>query len=604
MFSLFKLMRYAKTYKPFVVGNVLSNVFMVLFSLVSVPAIIPFLQILFDVKNPVQVAPPEMAWNVSALLDRLDYEMSLLILEYGKPNALLIVCLGVVAVFFLKNLFRYLALAFMAPVRNGIIRDLRRDLFDKLLALPIGYFTEEKKGDLMARISYDVQEVESSILNVLETAVREPLMIVGSLLLMTAISPQLTLIVLVLMLFTGVVVGGISRRLRRNSMRAQTKLGALLSVIEEGLGGLRIVKGFNAKRYQADKFKKENDEYREISIRLLWRRELASPLSEFLGVSIMMLLLWYGAGLVFRQELSGETFIAFLISFYNVINPAKNFAGAAFNIQKGLGAVARIENVLAEVSSIVDADNAEPVATFEKAIEYRDVTFSYRNGDPVLRNIDLVLPKGKVVALVGTSGSGKTTLADLLPRFFDVESGQILLDGTDIRGFKMADLRRLMGIVSQEPVLFNDTIFNNIAFGFPATEAQVVEAAKIANAHDFILETPSGYQTNIGDRGAKLSGGQRQRLTIARAILRNPPILILDEATSSLDSESERLVQEALFRLMQNRTTLVIAHRLSTIQRADEIVVLQDGRIVERGRHDSLMALGGVYRKLVELQAL
>jgi subfamily B ATP-binding cassette protein MsbA len=604
MFSLFKLMRYAQTYKPFVVGNVLSNVFMVVFSLVSVPAIIPFLQILFEVKKTSQIEPPDFAWNAGALLERLDYEMSLLILHYGKPNALLIVCFGVVVVFFLKNLFRYLALAFMAPVRNGIIRDLRRDLFDKMLALPIGYFSEEKKGDLMARISYDVQEIESSILNVLESAVREPLMIIGSLLLMTAISPQLTLVVLVLMLFTGVVVGGISRRLRRKSMRAQTKLGALLSVIEEGLGGLRIVKGFNAERYQADKFKKENDEYREISIHLLWRRELASPLSEFLGVSIMMLLLWYGAGMVFEQTISGETFIAFLISFYNVINPAKNFAGAAFNIQKGLGAVARIEAIQQEVSTIVDADDARSVSGFEKAIEYREVSFGYRPDEPVLQHINLTLPKGKVVALVGVSGSGKTTLADLLPRFFDVQKGQILLDGTDIRRFKMAELRRLMGIVSQEPVLFNDTIFNNITFGYPATEEEVVQAAKIANAHDFIMETPNGYQTNIGDRGAKLSGGQRQRLTIARAILRNPPILILDEATSSLDSESERLVQEALFRLMQNRTALVIAHRLSTIQRADEILVLQEGRIVERGQHDALMAQQGIYRKLVDLQAI
>ncbi len=599
MRSFWRLLGYLRHYRANVVLNIVSNILTALFTAVAIPLLKPFLELLFDRKALV-LAPPAGGFSVQNIADYFSYTVSRFIAEQGKEAALVYVCAWIVGVFFFKNLFRYFSLFFMAPVRNGIIRDLRRQLFDKLLLLPLPYFSEERKGDLMSRITADVQEVEWSILNVLEAVFREPLIIAGALGIMLYISPQLTLFVFALMFFTGFVIGGIGRRLKRSSLDVQERLGALVSIIEEALSGLRIIKGFNAEQYQRHKFGKENEAYRRSLTHLLWRRDLSSPLSEFLGIGVVAVLLWFGSRLVFSGQMGAETFLTFIFAFYNVIEPAKKLSRAVYDIQKGIAAMQRVEVVLDAPVHIADPEQPVELSGFQHAIEYRGVGFGYNNTEgPVLRDIDLLIPKGRVVALVGASGAGKSTLADLLPRFYDVQSGGIFIDGVDIRTAALSNLRQLLGIVSQEAILFNDTIYNNIVFGMEGVGAADVErAARIANAHDFIMATEHGYQTNIGDRGLKLSGGQRQRLTIARAILKNPPILILDEATSALDSESEKLVQQALEELMKNRTAIVIAHRLSTIRHADEIVVLQQGRIVQRGTHEELMRQGGEYRKL------
>lgn len=605
MKSMFRLLSYAKPYKTSMIMNVLSNIFMVLFSLVSLPLIIPFLKILFNTPSAdVSISSDAPLKVGGSFLENINAEMAHLIEQLGREQALLIVCVLMATLYFLKNLFRYLALVFMAPVRNGIIRDLRGHLFNKMLMLPLGYFSNERKGDLMSRMAYDVQEVEWSILNVLEMAVREPLLIIGSILLMFLISVKLTLFVLVLIAFTVFVIGNVGHNLKRNSTKAQEKLGVIMSHIDEALSGMRIIKAFGAQDYQQRTFDKENSDYRHLSIRLLWRRDLASPLSEFMGATIIMVLLYFGGHWVFSGEVPAETLLGFLAIFANIINPAKNFSQAFSSIRKGLGAMERIETILNNTTEVYDAPEALPVKGFNTSLELRNVSFAYREGEPVLKDISLSIPKGKVIALVGLSGSGKTTLADLIPRFYDISEGEILLDGVETRQLKLGELRQLFGIVSQEPTLFNDTVANNIAFGLNATAEQIEAAARVAHAHDFIMENPEGYNFNIGDRGCKLSGGQRQRLTIARAVLKNPDILILDEATSSLDSESERLVQDALAKLLSNRTALVIAHRLSTIQHADEIIVLQDGCVAERGTHDTLMAQSGIYKQLVDLQEL
>ncbi|MCL4150110.1 UNVERIFIED_CONTAM: hypothetical protein GTU68_056932, partial [Idotea baltica] len=527
------------------------------------------------------------------------------IINDGQEAALVFVCGAILVTFFFKNVFRYLALFFMAPARNGIVRDLRKELFDKVLSLPLSYFSEERKGDLMSRITADVQEVEMSILNMLQVIFREPLIIIGALGFMLYTSPTLTIFVFVLLLFTAFVIGGIGRALKKTSNLVQERLGSLVSIVEEALSGLRIIKGFNAESYQQAKFAKDNDSYRYILTRLLWRRDLSSPLSEFLGILVVSVLLWFGSRLVFSGDMDAATFLTFIFAFYSVIEPAKAFSKAYYNIQKGIAAMQRVEVILDAENTIIDAPDALPLKEVKEGIVYRDVTFQYRQEEgPVLRGINLEIPKGQVVALVGPSGAGKSTLVDLLPRFFDVQEGGVFIDGTNIKQLKLDDLRQLMGIVSQEAILFNDTIYNNIVFGLEGvTREEVEQAAKIANAHDFIMATEQGYQTNIGDRGNKLSGGQRQRLTIARAILKNPPILILDEATSALDSESERLVQDALVKLMKNRTSIAIAHRLSTIQHADMIIVMKAGQIVERGSHEALLAQEGEYSKLVAMQA-
>jgi subfamily B ATP-binding cassette protein MsbA len=603
MQSFLHLLSHIKNYKPHVFGNILSNILMVFFSVVSIPAIIPFLNILLGQQPLVDKAPSEPL-NASNFTEYFNYEISQVIIEYGEQRALLYTCLFIVIIYFFKNLFRYASLFCMAPVRNGIVRDVRQALFDKMMILPISYFSEERKGDLLSRITADVQEIEWSILNVLEVVVREPLLIIGSLGFMLYISPSLTVFVFILLIFMALVIGGIGKVLKKESSKVQEQLGGLVSQVEEAISGLRIIKAFNAENYQSDKFLKENNQYRWLLTRLLWRRDLSSPLTEFLGVATVSVLIWYGFQEVQTEQLTVATFLAFLYAFFTMIEPSKKFSTAFYNIQKGMAAVERTDKIrLAEIE-IEEIEKPLRISQFKEKIEFKNLEFIYKNSEKyVLKNINLTIHKGKIVALVGMSGAGKSTLADLIPRFHDVTKGEILIDGNNIKNLNLKDLRALMGIVSQEAILFNDTISNNILFGMKhVSKEQVIQAAEIANAHEFIVQTENGYETNIGDRGNKLSGGQRQRLTIARAILKNPPILILDEATSALDSESEKLVQDALEKLMKNRTTIVIAHRLSTIQHADIIVVMKEGKIMEMGTHKELMGKDGEYGKLVSLQ--
>jgi ABC-type multidrug transport system fused ATPase/permease subunit len=608
-----QLLQYIKNYKPYVALNILFNVLMVFFNIVSIPMLIPFLQILLGQTIP-PTQKPDFQWSIKNLTDLFYYQLGQIIETFGKEKALIYVCGALVFLFFLKNLCRYLAIYFIIPVRTGVVRDIRENLYAKILRLPLSYFSEERKGDLISRISNDVLDVEWSILSMLETFVREPLLIIGAISMMVYISPPLTIFVLVLILLTGVIIGGIGKSLKKESAVSQQKLGDMMSVLDETLGSMRVIKGFNAERYQKRKFQSENDTYRHVMIGAIRRRDLASPLTEFLGVAVVCILVWFGYKQVEVYNLSPDKsagltpsgFIAFLYAFFTVIEPAKAFSNATYYFQRGRAAMERINEILKGEEIIQNPPNPTPLSNFSKKIEYRNVSFYYRESEKqVLKNINLTLEKGKVIALVGASGAGKSTIADLLPRFYDVTEGEILLDGVNIKNYRIKELRALMGIVTQEAVLFNDTIYNNIVFGLQnVSENDVLNAAKTANAHDFIINTEGGYQTNIGDRGMKLSGGQRQRLTIARALLKNPEILILDEATSALDSESEKLVQEALTILMKNRTAIIIAHRLSTVQHADEIIVLKRGEIIEQGTHEQLYNKGGEYRKLVELQGL
>jgi ABC-type multidrug transport system fused ATPase/permease subunit len=625
MNALRQLFQYIKNYKGYVALNIICNILMVLFNIVSIPMLIPFLQILLGQAIP-PIQKPDFQWNIDAIKNYFNWYLGDLIAQSGsKEQALIFVCGVLILSFFFKNLFRYLAMFFMTPLRNGVVRDIRKALFEKILRLPLSYFSDERKGDLISRVSNDVLEVEWSILNVLETVVREPLLIIGAVGLMIYISPALTLFVIILLVFTAVIIGGIGRTLKKDSAETQRKMGDLMSVLDETLGGMRVIKGFNAENYQKEKFSKENNGFRKAMTRGLRKRDLSSPLTEFLGITVVCILIWFGFKQVEANALTPASFIAFLYAFFTVIDPAKAFSNAYYHLQRGKAALDRINFILDAEELIKDEPLPESVGispllnsiegvsgvsksifTFKEKIEYRNVGFYYREEEKViLKNINLTIEKGKVIALVGASGAGKSTLADLLPRFYDVSEGEVLIDGLNIKDLRLNNLRNMMGIVTQEAVLFNDTIYNNIVFGLEnITEQQVIAAAKAANAHDFIENTEGAYQTNIGDRGNKLSGGQRQRLTIARALLRNPEILILDEATSALDSESEKLVQSALAELMKNRTAIVIAHRLSTVQHADEIIVLKEGQIIERGTHESLLVLNGEYRKLVELQGL
>ena len=597
-----QLLGFVGKYKGYVALNILSNILMALFMVVSIPAVIPFFQILFD-RDPVVTEAQQ--FSIDNLEPWAQYQFSLLLTNNTKEEALTLVCLVLIGLFFFKNFFRYMSMFFMAYIRNGVVRDMRQQLYSKYLDLPFSYFSNERKGDLISRITADVQEVEHSILRVLETTFREPIVITGSIAFMVIISPQLTLFVFALILFTVFVIGGVSRTLRRKSRIAQDKLANIISIVEESLGGIRIIKAFNGEDLQQGKFSVENEQYRSLLNRIFWRRDLSSPLSEFLGVTVVVVLLWYGSRLVFNGQLSAETFFAFLFAFYQVISPSKAFSSAYYSIQKGLASIDRINDVLKVTNPVSDAPQAKPLKDFSKSIAFQNVSFSYPGTETdVLRQINLEINKGQIIALVGSSGSGKSTLADLVPRFHDPTAGRILIDGVDIREFRLEDLRDNMGIVSQEAILFNDTIRNNIKFSVSdISDEEIERAAKYANAHEFILETENGYDTVIGDRGMKLSGGQRQRLTIARALIKNPPILILDEATAALDSESEKLVQVALDHVMEGRTSIIIAHRLSTIRHADSIYVLKEGQIVEKGTHDELQDMDGEYKKFVELQA-
>lgn len=604
MKNFFRILAYVKPYKGYATLNVLFNVLSVLFSLVSLTMVIPFLGLLFGTQ-PLVKEVPTAKMSPSVLIDYFYYYLSKIIIEQGKLDALIFICILVAALFFLKNLFRYLAMYYMAPIRSGVVRDLRNALYRKVNSLPISYFSEERKGDVMARMSSDVQEIEWAVLTSLEVIFREPLTILSFLITMVVWSPKLTLFVFLLLPVTGLIIGRVGKSLKRSSVKGQHKMGELLTVIEETLAGLRIIKAFTAERIMIRRFKIINQEYFDVNTKMYRKRDLSSPMSEFLGVIVMVIVMYLGGRLVLAHDegLNPAVFIAYIAVFSQIISPAKSFSTAYYNVQKGNASAERINVILDAELKIVEKDDALPIKEFVDKVEYRNVSFAYRS-EPVLKNINLTINKGKTIALVGQSGSGKSTLADLLPRFYDVIGGDLLIDGVSIKDLRLADLRRLMGVVTQESILFNDTIENNIAFGSQSfTHEDVVNAAKIANAHEFIIQFPEGYQTNIGDRGGKLSGGQRQRLSIARAVLKNPPILILDEATSALDTESERLVQEALSNLMKSRTSIVIAHRLSTIQHADEIIVLQQGEIIERGKHQELIEQNGVYKRLCEMQA-
>ena len=599
MEGLWRLLSRIKHYKKSFILSIVSNILLSVFTVISIPLLIPFFSILFDRVPSQPVVPAGNDFN-----EWIKYYMSDLILRYGKENALLYICLTIVIVIFLKNLFRYLSLYFMAPLRFGIIYDLRKQIFNKFLELPLSYYSNERKGALMASMTLDVQEVEWSILNVIEAIFKSPIVIAGSIFLMVYINAGLTLFVLILVVIAGVIIGKIVSSLKKESGDVQEMVANLSAHLEETIGGLRVIKGFNAEPYQREKFEKENTTFRNMLTKVINRRDSASPLSEFLGVTVVSILLWYGSHMVFKNELQPETFFAFVLAFYQVIEPAKSLSSAYVNIQKGLAALERIDKILATKNEIVSKPDALQKNTIESSIIFDNVSFKYKdNAYHALDKVSVNISKGQIVALVGSSGAGKSTFVDLLPRFYDVSEGSIKIDNIDIRDIEITKLRDLFGIVTQDAILFHDSITNNISFGGDYSSDEIKQAAIVANAHDFIEALPHGYATSIGDRGLKLSGGQRQRLTIARAVLRNPPILILDEATSALDSESEKLVQDALHKLMQNRTSFVVAHRLTTIQQADIILVMENGTIVQSGKHHELMKKDGPYKKFVEMQS-
>ncbi len=522
----------------------------------------------------------------------------------GLLKTLGFICIIIVVSIFLKNLFLYLSFYVLNPIKNSIVNTLRSELYHKILHLPIGYFTEKRKGDLISRITIDIAEVESSVVGTLEGWVRDPLTIILNFAFLFYLSPQLTLFLLIFIPIIGFVIGRISRSLKKQSLEAAIKYGESVSVLDETLGGLRVIKAFNIESLLKKKFFTINDELLQAKNKIGYRRDLASPVSEFLGVVVFAAILWYGGSKIISGTipLEGSAFIGYLALFYNIINPAKSISLAFSNMQKGSAAIGRIEEVLGTPITVDDNVNGKQIRSFNNKIEFKNVRFTYDDA-VILDNINLTIDKGRTIALVGSSGAGKSTLADLVPRFHDVTGGEVLIDGVNIKDYSLHSVRSLMSIVTQEPILFNDTIANNIRLGKQAaSDEEIAEAAKVANAHDFIMHKEHGYKTNIGDRGTKLSGGERQRLTIARALIKNPPILILDEATSSLDTESERLVQDAINNMMQNRTSIVIAHRLSTIRHADEIIVLQKGKIVERGTHEQLLSQHGFYKRLVEMQ--
>lgn len=604
------LKRFIPPYKKDVVLNILFNLLSTVLSLFSFATIIPVLQILFGINERVA---QNMSFDAVSTVDEwlsvvknnMFYWLQMQIDERGAGWVLFLLGLALVVMTFLKVATSYMASYFMIPIRTGVLRDLRRMLYNKVIELPLSYFSEEHKGDIMSRMTSDIGEVEASIMSSLDMMFKDPIMILIYLFTLLFLSWKLTVFVLILLPLSGLLIGKVGKSLKTQSTRGQEQTAEILTQIEETLSGLRIVKAFNAEEKLKERFENLNNSTRRTFNKMNRRYVMAHPMSEFLGTMVIAILLWFGGRLILNEQssLDAAQFIYYLVIFYSIINPAKDLTKAMYSIRKGAASLERIDKILSTPNNIEDPEHPVEIKSFEKEIEYRDVSFYYTAGISVLKDINLKIKKGQTVALVGQSGSGKTTMADLLPRFYDVQQGQILIDGHDIREYTKYDLRELMGNVNQEAILFNDSFFNNISFGVQnATQADVERAARIANAHDFIMATPDGYQTSVGDRGCKLSGGQRQRISIARAILKNPPILILDEATSALDTESEKLVQQALESLMKNRTTLVIAHRLSTIKNADLICVVNQGQIVEVGKHDELMALNGYYTKLVQMQ--
>jgi subfamily B ATP-binding cassette protein MsbA len=605
MRSLAIIFNYIKKYPKLVVGYFSLNLLSALFSLVSLTMLAPFLTLIFGLENKGVALGSRFSFGT--LSDQFYAHLSMLIgSTEGKIEALAIICTIIISTIILKNIFLYGALYLLTPIRNGIINDMRNDMFDKIVQLPIGFFNEQRKGDIMSRLTNDLQDVEFSTISFLETFFREPILIVCYLFAMIHLSPELSLFLLLFLPLSGLIIGRIGRSLKKVSSGVQIKLGDILSTIEETLGGIRIVKAFNAEFQQLEKFKKENRDLLKIKNSSIRRRDLASPVSETLGIVSVCCVLYYGGRLVLKTEvgLSGQDFLTFIVIFTQVINPLKSFSTASYNIQKGAASIDRIQQLIHEEQSIQEDPFAEPISSFNHTIEFRNVSFSYTDKQ-ILQNVHLTIQKGQTIALVGSSGSGKSTLADLIPRFHDCTEGEVLIDGMNIKKYKIKDLRNLMGIVTQEPVLFNDTIKANISLGNQwAGFDQIQEAAVIANASSFIEHKEQGFDTVVGERGSKLSGGERQRITIARAVLKNPPILILDEATSSLDTESEKWVQDAIYKLMKDRTSIIIAHRLSTIKHADEIIVMDGGCIAERGKHEDLIKQNGIYSRLVALQQM
>ena len=602
--------RFVSPYKKYIGWAILLNILSAVFNVFSFTLLIPILDILFKTGENNKVYE-YMEWGTAGFKDvainNFYYYVSQMIQDNGPTTALIFLGLFLALMTLFKTSCYFASSAVMIPLRTGVVRDIRIMVYAKVMRLPMGFFSEERKGDIIARMSGDVGEVENSITSSLDMLIKSPIMIILYFITLIATSWKLTLFTVLVLPAMGWLMGKVGRKLKRQSLEAQGKWSDTMSQLEETLGGLRIIKAFIAEERMINRFTRCSNELRDAVNKVAMRQALAHPMSEFLGTILIVSVLWFGGALILghNSSLTAPTFIFYMVILYSVINPLKDFAKAGYNIPKGLASMERVDKILKAENNIKEIPNPKPLTGMNDRIEFKDISFSYDGKREVLKHVNLTVPKGKTVALVGQSGSGKSTLVDLLPRYHDVQGGDITIDGTSIKDVRIADLRSLIGNVNQEAILFNDTFFNNIAFGVEnATMEQVIEAAKIANAHDFIMEKPEGYNTNIGDRGGKLSGGQRQRVSIARAILKNPPILILDEATSALDTESERLVQEALERLMKTRTTIAIAHRLSTIKNADEICVLYEGEIVERGRHEELLELDGYYKRLNDMQAL
>lgn len=604
MRNFFRILRFGRPYRRYAALNVVFNLLATLFHLMSLLLFIPFLRLLLGQVKPVNVRPTDL-WTREGLEGTFNWGLTRLIEANGPMGALLAISMAVVVIFLFKNLFRYLAVVAICNFRNFIVRDMRAAVYDKMLELPLRYHSGERKGDLLALITNDMHVMEYSVMFYIEMVFREPIAVLLFLGTMITIAPQLTLVALLLLPLSGFLIARISKSLKRKSTRVQEKSADLLARVEETLTGIRVIKAFNGEADMKRRFDRENEMLTRSSIAMLNRQDIASPLSETMGAAVMAAIAYIGGYYVLGADatLTGDSFLGFIIIFSQLLPPIKGFSQGYSAIVRGSASGQRLFDLLAVENTVKERADAKPVAAFTDRIEFRNVSFAY-DAAIVLNDIQLVIPKGKSVALVGTSGSGKTTMAGLLPRFFDVTSGQVLLDGRDLRELRINDVRALMGIVTQDSILFNDTVANNIAFGTPGVaQADIERAARIANANEFVMQLENGYQTNIGDGGNRLSGGQKQRLSIARAVLKNPPILILDEATSALDTESERLVQEALYKMLEGRTSLVIAHRLSTIQHCDEICVMQQGRIIERGTHQQLFDSGGQYRRLCDMQA-
>lgn len=601
------LHRFVPPYKKYLMLTVVFNILSAILNIFSFAAIIPILQIIFKTEKAV-AATHLMEWDWNNLKEvasnNMNYYINWLTGDIGPATTLLVLGLFLATMTFLKTAAYFFSSATVIPIRTGIVRDIRNQLYQKITSLPLGFFSEERKGDIIARMSGDVQEIESSIMSSLDMLFKNPVLIIAYFATLLVISWQLTLFTILFVPIMGWIMGKVGRKLKRKSKEAQSLWSDTMSQVEETLGGLRIIKAFCAEEKMNKRFDKINSDYRNQILRVNTRQQMAHPMSEFLGTVMIIIVLWFGGILVLNQQvLSGPTFIYYLVILYSIINPLKDFSKAGYNIPKGLASMERVDKILLAESDIKEKENPEHISSFDHTIEFRHVSFRY--GEQwVLKDINLTIEKGKTIALVGQSGGGKSTMVDLIPRYYDVQEGEVLIDGINVKDLDIHDLRQLIGNVNQEAILFNDSFFNNISFGVDnATKEQVEEAAKIANAHEFIMASENGYDTNIGDRGGRLSGGQRQRVSIARAILKNPPILILDEATSALDTESERLVQDALERLMKTRTTVAIAHRLSTIKNADEICVLHEGQIVERGTHEELISKDGYYKKLHDMQS-